>query len=442
VDTFSDSNAWTGRSNREKQALRLKKRIKIDFSTERRGGVYLPTTSFLISYRDTDPELAQKITARLASLFVEQDAKARASQVTGTADFLAAEMQKVEAQLKNSEARLKAIQDSYRNELPDKLEINLRALDRLQRERASNLDALDRRLTMQMDLEREISLTPREVVAGEGSANGNGEVSALVESYRKKEQEHKDLLVTAKPTHPDVQRLTFELESLKKAIPPEYLSAHTPVPNPVYQNLTAQLVQLKSEIQGLEQEGKKINQAMSRYTQHVQNTSRAEQELSAAGRTNAEYMRQREDLQGKLKQATLAVSLADRQKGSQLVVVDPATRPLEPAGPATQWILFAGLAASLASGLLAAISVEAVQKRVWTKRDLERHSITPVLAEIPALVSRSDESGTRRNKLVLAVIVLAGIYMGGLYYLYRNPAPLQSVLTPIFDRIAEGPTGE
>ena len=92
----------------------------------------------------SNPELAQKIAARLAALFIEQDSRTREDRVFGTADFFQAEVQKVADQLRLSEDKLRVLRQRYRYELPSEQETNLRTLDRLQVQKTGNIEALDR----------------------------------------------------------------------------------------------------------------------------------------------------------------------------------------------------------------------------------------------------------------------------------------------------------
>jgi succinoglycan biosynthesis transport protein ExoP len=441
------------RLNDERKVAKLKKQITINFPSEKRHGRYLPTTNILISYRDQNPELAQKITARLASLFIEQDNRTREDKVFGTAEFFESELKKVAEELKRSEEMLKTLKQRYRYELPGELDTNLRTLDRLQTQKIGNLEALDRYVTLQMTLERQISETPPTIL-NKSSGMPNSAVARppnpLVETYREKEKEYKELLVRAKPTHPDVRRLKAELEQLRKGIPPEDLletadsspaekTAPATIPNPLYQNLTAQLQQLKTDIKIREKEKKWIEEEMAKYNQRIQNTPRVEQEMKEIIRANEDLTRQHEDLKAKLEEARLAGSLESRQQGAQFEIIDPANYPLEPSPPSPIVVLLAGMVISLAAGAAIAVAIDVLNQRFWTHHELERAMEAPVLVEIPSINTPSDIRRTSRKTMAHAImfIVFSGIYLGGIYYIYlKQPAYLHR-LDPVIEKIAE-----
>jgi polysaccharide chain length determinant protein (PEP-CTERM system associated) len=441
--------------NDDRKVAKLKSRILVEFPDVRRRGQYLPTTNFRISYRDPNPLLAQRITGRLASLFIEQDSRTRENQVFGTTEFLNTELSKIAQQLHESETRLKTLKEQYRYELPSELETNLRTLDRLQMQKTGNLEALDRYTTMQLNLERQVSETPPTIskdlaaarnVIGSGQRTG----SPLVELYRKKEQEYKALAAKATERHPDVLRAKAELEALRKDIPPEELdpsssqladepvqAAVEMVPNPVYQNLIGQLRQMKTEIEIREREKKWIEAEMTLYNDRVQSTPRVEQEIAAVVRNNEDLTRQHEDLKAKHSQAKLSESLESRQKGAQFTVVDPANYPLETASPNPAFLIVVGAFLSLFLAVATAFVVDMASQKVWTDRELERVLGAPVLVEIPDIVTPADAGPQRLRTLAYATasLVSAALYAAGLYYLYVKQAPVLRALDPVIEKL-------
>jgi polysaccharide biosynthesis transport protein len=279
---------------------------------------------------------------------------------------------------------------------------------------------------------------------------GQKQPSRLLELYRKKEQEYKELAGRATEKHPDVMRAKAQLEELKKDTPPEELESTNAqaadtsarvavemVPNPVYQNLIGQLRQMKTEIEIREREKKWIETEMDLYNGRVQNTPRVEQEIAAVVRNNDDLTKQHEDLKAKLSQAKLSESLESRQKGAQFTIVDPANYPLEPASPRPIFLLLAGSIASLGAALVVALIVDLTSQKIWTERELQRALGVPVLVEIPDIVTTADTRPIRikRAAFATASLVSAALYGAGLYLLYLKQIPVLRALDPVIEKL-------
>jgi polysaccharide biosynthesis transport protein len=443
--------------NDERKVAKIKKRMGIDFTSGPSSRKMSSPTNIRITYRDRNPLVAQKITARLASLFIEQDNRTREDKVFGTAEFLQSELDKVSEQLRQSEDKLRILKQHYRYELPSEQETNLRTLDRLQIQKNGNLEALDRFITLKMNLERQISETPQTIpyeLSVRQDLNSAAKQNPLVETYRKKEQEYKALLAKAKPTHPDVRRLKAELDELVKEIPPEDLAPFedrenknqkTPdmIPNPAYQSLIAQLNQIKTDIQSREKEKAWIEGEMVKYSQRIQNSPAIEQDMQAIIRANEDLTKQHDVLKVKLEDAKLAGSLESRQKGSQFEIIDPANYPLEPSTPGRVVILLVGFGASLAIGVAIAFAVDMLNQQVWTHLELERALEAPVLVEIPSITSPLDLRNAIRRRLAHAflLVIFAGAYFGVICFLYMRQSAFLRLLDPIIEKIAERAAG-
>ncbi len=351
----------------EKQAAVLRKRINIEFTTSRQSrGSVIPY--FRISYEDRDPRLAQKVTEKLSTFFIERDAKTREDQVFGTAEFLKRELKKVSDQLSIEEQALAQLKERYQYELPEQLETNLRTLDRLQEEFKANNESRDRYLSLKLDLERRVSETSP-VISREQRrqqmAGGARTVSPLVQRYRQTEMALADAKARYTEKHPDVLRLEEELENLRAQIPPEDLQDVGPAPgetssraevindpNPAYQQLTSQLAQVNTELRILEDRRGQIDSEIRRYTTRIENTPKREQEIAGHRRQVDALQAKYNDLEGKLSQANLASSLESSQKGEQFQVIDPASYPLEPSKPNRLLVLLIGLGAALGIGIV------------------------------------------------------------------------------------------
>jgi polysaccharide chain length determinant protein (PEP-CTERM system associated) len=451
ISEFGDGMVGYNKLNDDQRVVKLRNQIKIEFVSERLGAGNTPTIANVkISYRDRNPDLAQKIAARIAALFIEQESRTRETQVFGTTEFLSSELGKVADQLQESESRLKVLQERYRYELPSELQTNLRTLDRLQLQKTGNVEALDRNRTMQLNLERLMSDMPQTLARDASSSPAATSVgpaeNPMVVSYRKKKQEYKELIARYPEKYPSVQSLKEELEKMNREIPPEdFVAIEKPapaavnVPNPAYQKIEAQLREVKTEIEIKEREKKAIEAEMALYAKRVQSTPGIEQEMATIVRTNADLTKQYADLKQKLSDAKLAESLESRQKGGQFIIVDQANLPIEPVTPSRKNFWLVGCVLSLAIGLAAAFVAGFLDQRVWKQAEVERFIEAPVLVEIPRIMTDADLRKVRKTRLVHSAVVALSmvVYLGGLSYLhFRHSASLR-VLDPVMEKLME-----
>jgi len=402
---------------------RMKDRIGLEVET--RPG----TTAFLrIRYEDQNPELAQKITSRLASLLIEMDNRTREEQVFGTAEFLQSEFDKVSQELEQVDQALTRVKYDYLHELPDQLDINLRTLDQLHLQLQANTEAVDRSHEMRLDLEQRISQTDPEITQQIDAVLE--QLSPQVREYREKERRYNSLTNKYTEKHPDVQRVKAELDQLKSEIPPEDLieTEESEVleekkVNPIYQNLTEQLSEIKRRIEIRERERKRIQAAIETYTLRIQNTPQREQEMASIVRTHSELSQQAQSLRGKLVETRLAESLESKQKGAHFVILDPANYPTTPSKPDRSMIILIGLAFSLSFGAAMAFTVDLFDQKLWTHTEVETLLGTPVLVEVAEIFTEEDLQNRKRKRWIhfTLSILAVGVFCSALYYASVNP---------------------
>ncbi|HLV00781.1 MAG TPA: Wzz/FepE/Etk N-terminal domain-containing protein, partial [Acidobacteriota bacterium] len=296
------------------QVERLRNRISIEITTDRQSrSTVVPY--FRIAYQDRDPEMAQKITARLASLFIEYDTRTRETQVFGTAEFLRNELDKVAAELQEAEQELARVKRQYQYELPDQLDANLRTLDRLQEQLKTNLEAHDRYLALKLDLERQLTETP-EYLSREVQRQRQAPPPPAVQEYLQKSRQLKELRTRYTDRHPDVVRLESELATLGEVVSEEDLeralrndvetSETEREVNPVYSQLSSQLNQVEAELKILKESRDWIERQIGLHNDRVQNTPVREREIASIQRRYDDLSDEYNSLKVKLSQAELA----------------------------------------------------------------------------------------------------------------------------------------
>jgi uncharacterized protein involved in exopolysaccharide biosynthesis len=281
-----------------------------------------------------------------------------------------------------------------------------------------------------------------------GALTNKGATSSVLEDYRKKQAEYEELTAKYTAKHPEVLAAKAELDKLQAKVPPESLTeskqqqadpkANT-IPNPLFQSLTSQLQEVKTEFQIREEEKKYIESEIAKYSKRVQGAPESEQEISTITRQNADLTKQYTELKDHLAQAKLSESLESRQKGSQFQVIDPANYPLVPAKPEKTKIVLIGMALSLVVGLATAVIVDLMSQRIWLQSEVESLFGVLVLGEIPAIVTKSDLADTRRKKQIFAVssLAVAALYTVVLYFAYVKKAYVLMKLDPLIQRLMQ-----
>jgi polysaccharide chain length determinant protein (PEP-CTERM system associated) len=448
------------RLNLDDKVEKLRNQISIVFDVANQranpGNKAAPLTYFWISYQNQSPDLAQKIASRLTAVFIEEDNKNRENQVFGTTEFLSNELEKASEQLAQSEAALKDVKTSRQFELPEQRETNLRTLDRLGVEKKSNTEAVDRQNTILLTLEDQISQTtptlPKPAAALQRAA-ANPAMSIALEEYRKARAEYDDLTSRYTAKHPDVMSAKVRLDRLAQQIPPDVLnaeSADTPAtavaetkesapgdPNPVYQKLAAQLADVKTEMQIRQREKSWIDSEIAKYSARVENSPKAEQDISDAVRQNEELKKNYEELRSKLSQARLSESLESKQKGSHFSILDPANYPLTPAKPNKLMVLLGGAAISLLVSIALAVLVDVAGQKIWTPTQVETIWGLPVLVDIPEIVTDTDVTAIRKSWFAYTAYSLAGaaVWSVCLYGVYVKQGFVLRLLDPVLQKV-------
>ena len=97
-----------------------------------------------ISYTHSDPHVAQAVATLLAVTLQEDNAKRREGLVENTTEFISVELDRVKADLDAKERAISDFKKAHMGELPQQLEANLRAFDRLQVQLTNSGDSLNK----------------------------------------------------------------------------------------------------------------------------------------------------------------------------------------------------------------------------------------------------------------------------------------------------------
>ena len=349
-------------------------------------------TTFSISFKHGDPAIAQKVTATLASSFIEETTRVREQLVQSANEFLESELDKAKAELETREKAISEFKRDNMGELPQQMEANLRALDRLQLQLLNHNEALSNRNDRLAMIEKAIKEyeTTGTLSPESSAAAAKREVGPRSMRFRELQQQLAKLRASYKETYPDVVYLKEELRKLE-AMPEdpvmEPVQTQTTVSkkgiDPYLRELQRQRDELKLELDGLKEKAIRVAKEIKEYELRVERSPTQEQRLQILMRDYENMQRNYQSLVDKKLNARVSENLERRQKGEQFRIIDPANLPANPDSPDQLKIMVIGLLLGCGAGVGSAIGLEHLTRVIRRSEDVESILGLPVLATIP-----------------------------------------------------------
>ena len=405
--------------------------------------------AFKIGYSGREPRLVAQVTNQLASLFIEENLKAREQQATGTTEFLENQLQETRKALETQEAKLRDFKLKHIGEMPEQQAPDLQILGQLQAQMQQEADALSRAEQQKGYIQSMLASGPSVVDLDDGTERpaSSTEVKSAILSGPSKQAVNPSkakldgLLARYTENHPDVQKLKSQIEEeeAKQAlsskadvqtpattpipIPPTAPSAvvkrQSPPANRLNPVLQSQLSALEAEIVKHTEERQRLSKSISNYRAKLDAIPVREQEITQLVRDYEMSKAHYSQLLEKQLSAETATQLEIRQKGEKFEILDPAQVPERPSRPNRRLINAGGAVAGLGLGLLLALVTEFLGMSITTAQDVTAATGLRVLEVIPIIQTGADRR-TQKRWVVLAaagVLVLVLVSVAILVYL-------------------------
>ena len=395
------SKRGTSLSFSEEVIKRLRRNISIEVmegGSVRRSGQNSPD-AFSISYIGREPRVTMEVTNRLASLFIEENLKAREQYVIGTTEFLDTELGKAKKELERQESSLRSFKERHMGSIPAQLDANLRTLDRLQLELqsvdASIKNAMDRRDL----LEQQLSDSSYGTVEDGSAANNTpqaelqrlrNELTYLLSIYK---ESYPDVVIT-KMRIKDLEALLAEATGEPAVEGAEELGERDiAATNPA---LYADLMMARGNIVTLQKRMADTRMQIQVYEKRVEDTPANEQRLADIKRDYDISLDNYRSLLEKKLNARLAENLEKRQKGERFRVIDPANFPVAPYKPDKLKITLMGLLGGIGLGATLTYLFEFLNPAFRKAEDFNGILDPPILSTIPRFTVNTNKSASKR----------------------------------------------
>lgn len=393
-----------------------------------------PLHAFHVRFKYDDPTVAAKVTQRLGSLFVDQNARDRGALAEATNQFLEAQLAEARQRLEATERRLEAFRERHGNELPTQMASNLQVMQNTQMQIQSLVESIARDRDRKLMLERlynEAQSEPAIVQPVQPSQQPTTQQDQTSAATGSPEQQLAAARATLarlelrlRPEHPDVvrtKRLVRDLEAQVQAAASAPAAGATP-PAPVVvtmeerqrlerlRDMRAEIESLDRQTQFKESEERRLRGLLAEYQRRIEAVPGVESEWLALTRDYDTQQAAYKELLAKSEQSKVAVDLERRQIGEQFNILDPAGVPVRPISPNRIQINAMGLLLGLLLGLGMAAFFEFKDASFRTESDVVDVLSLPVLALVP-YVDTAAERARRARKLVLVgtcAVVSAG----------------------------------
>jgi polysaccharide chain length determinant protein (PEP-CTERM system associated) len=384
--------------------------------------------AFRVSFVSGDPRTAQRVAAKLASLFIDENSVDVVRQSEQTSQFLDTKLEDAKRRLIEQEKKLEEYKRTHAGELPSQAQANLQAVQAAQMQLQALSEALNRDRDRRNLLERQLSdveSTPisAPVVTTSGSAAGeplvgrttaqeletaNAYLAALQVRYK---ADHPDVLTAKRRIRELEAKLSAENEgrpatpaepAIKPRSPGEILRQNR------LRDLRADLQSLDAQIENKHAEERRLQGVIASYQAKVAAVPARESELVELNRDYATLSSLYTSLLSKREDSAIAADVVRQQIGEQFKLLDQARVPERPFSPNRQRINLMGAALGLGIGLALIALLEYRDSTFKTEADVVRVLGLPVLALVPMMASERELRAQRRRKFLLA---LAGVVM-------------------------------
>ena len=432
----------------------------IDVQQQGAGGQTVTSTiAFRLGFESADPQIARQVANELVSLYLAENVRARTEQTAETSDFMQAEVDRLDAEVKGLEAQISDIKRDNKGSLPELNAFNMQLLNTL----TNDISEIDRqiqsiyenRIMLDAELAKLSPISTTVTPDGRPISSPEDQLKAL-------QTELSRLQGRYSPDHPDVKRVSRDLAAVRAQLGAnidldqieanlaearlklakaeasytpdspqvqqarrlvESLAAEAAMPrsrgvgsmepdNPIYIQVRAQKEMLGSSERSLVTKQAQLRARRADIERKMVQSSDIEKDLSALFRrlntATFSYQKARDSLVT----AKMGQALETQSKGERFALVEPPDLPLLPSSPNRPVLLALLIVLVFAAGLGWPQVAESMDAAIYSARAIERVQGAPPIAEIPLIVTTEDrkrDRNVRVGALLIAPVIVAVI---------------------------------
>ncbi len=370
------------------------------------------TNLYVISYRDSSPERAQKVVQSLLTIFVESSLGDKRQDSRTAVKFIDEQIKRYVDTLQASENRLKEFKLKYlgvaEREGGQDYFGRLSKLSGDIENAKLELEAAEQsRDAYRKELQGETATflpdpTPQQ--SGELSPEMDGRLSALRKNLDalllKYTEEHPDVLATKRLIEQLEQQRTADLDARRKSATGKPGAAGTER-NPVFQQLRVSLADAEATVASARSKLAGYRGQYAQLKAQAQLVPQVEQEYAQLNRDYDIQKKTYESLLARREAAGMGMDVQD-SGGAQFRVIDPPRVSPEPVAPNRVALLGFAFGASLLAGVIASFVASQVMPIFHDARALRELTKRPILGMVSMLPSEALVRARRRKAYLFA----------------------------------------
>jgi len=370
------------------------------------------TVSFKLSYTGGDGDTVSKVTNELANFYVSQNDEIRSQEATRATGFLRAQLDATRKELDSHEAAMRAYTSSHPGELPEQVEVNLAALERLNTQLRLTGEREIKLLEDREKLTDGLAVTT-DYATGTRTFVGDPPVNERLERMKR---DLKMLEGQFTSRHPDVIRMKTEIAAAERqqqdALLRERQAAQKAADGAAAvaaaaQNPTA-LDARRNALQNLDAELDRLKKAEADLRQNITGIENRLEGVPARqqefGRLTRDYNAAKDLYDSLLKRygdAQLASSMETDRQGERFRILEAAMPPSSPVAPNRNRLMIMGVLMALIVAAGAALAAEQFDTTFHSIDDLREFTRVPVLGAVSPIAT---VTAGRTVKFVLATV--------------------------------------
>lgn len=368
----------------DERVAQLRKDIKVtpirpDSSNALRG--------FYIEVSATNARTAQQVCARVLSMFMDENLKARSERAESTTDFLTGQLEEAKQKLDDSDAKLADFKSKYIGRLPSDEQTNLQMLASLN----TRLDAVNEALIQaQQQRAMQASLLAQQTMSGRAEHTSSGKRTDLERKISELKVQLTSLEARYTSEDPDVRKTKAQIATLQQQLDQapvgsavqDDATTTTESESPGVTQLRSSLAATDATIRAKKAEQVRLEQELAGFQARIQLSPKVEEQFKGLTRDYESSLQFYNDLLTKKTQSEMVRDLEQKREGEQFRVMDSPSLPSKPSFPDRQKFALGGLVAGFALGTMLATYLDMKQRFIRTEQDITNYLQLPILGTI------------------------------------------------------------